>query len=242
MRKVLILVLSTEKDWYGRLAETSQATWDSIDVPGVETIFYFAKSDRPSTDKILFTNSDDDFWSMGKKTLAAFDYALKHREFDYVFRANASLYVDKAGLLKYAQDKPVTGLALGVLAPGSHKGEQFLYMWGPGFMLSRDIVQLVCDNRELWDHTITDDMAISHLLHAINVPLDNRGSMASIALKTGGYEFTHYENGAGGGCQMKDLNQIHEMLPNQFGFRVKDDSNRENDVKLMKELHDVFKQ
>lgn len=237
MKKVLILVLSTDKQWYGRLAETSQATWDSVDVLGVETIFYFAKSNQPSTDKILFTDSDDDFWSMGKKTLAAFDYALANRQFDYIFRANASLYVNKPGLLRYAQDKPETGLALGVLAPGSHNGKQFLFMWGPGYMLSRNIVQLVCDNRELWDHTVTDDNAISLLLRALDVPLDNRGSMASIALKNGGYEFTYYENGAGGGAFMMDLADLPDRLPGQFAFRVKDDANRNNDIQLMRELH-----
>lgn len=177
---------------------------------------------------------------MGYKTLAAFDYALANREFDYVFRANASLYVDKAGLSKYVQDKPDTGLALGVLAPGSHNGKQFDYLWGPGYLLSRDVVKLVCDNRQLWDHTITDDLAISHLLHAINVPLDNRGSMASIALTGSGYEFVYYENGHGGGATMKDLSELRQRLPDQFAFRVKDDANRENDIRLMKELHAVF--
>lgn len=240
MKKVLILVLSTDKQWYGRLAATSSATWDSVDVPGVETVFYFAKSDQPNTDKMLFTYSDDDFWSMGKKTLAAFDYALANRDFDYVFRANASLYVDKLGLLKYVQDKPSNGLALGVLAPGSHNGEPFLYLWGPGYLLSRDIVQLVVNNKEQWDHTVTDDNAISLLLNQLSVPLDNKGSMASIALKGDGYEFVYYENGAGGGAIMKELSELPARLPNQFAFRVKDDSNRENDVRLMNELHAVF--
>lgn len=241
MKKVLILVLSTEKEWYGRLAETSQATWDSVEVEGVETIFYFAKSNQPSTDKILFTDSDDDFWSMGKKTLAAFAYALANRKFDYIFRANASLYVDKAGLLEYVQDKPGHGLALGILGPGSHNEKQFLYLWGPGYLLSRDIVQLVVDNREQWDHSVTDDNAISLLLHQLNVPLDNRGSMASIALRNGGYEFVFYGEGHGGGVTMKSLAELREQLPDQFAFRVKDDTNRENDVRLMKKLHEVFK-
>lgn len=240
MKKVLILVLSTEKDWYGRLAETSQATWDSIEVGSVETIFYFATSKQPSTDKILFTDSDDDFWSMGKKTLAAFDYALANRQFDYVFRANASLYVDKAGLLKYVQDKPGNGLALGVLAPGSRNGEQFLYMWGPGYLLSRDVVQLVVNNKEQWDHTVTDDNAISLLLHQLGIPLDNRGSMASIALRNGGYEFVFYGSGIGGGVTMKTLGGLRETLPDQFAFRVKDDADRNNDIRLMRELHAAF--
>lgn len=86
MKRVLVLVLSTEKDFYGRLAETSRATWDAEEIHGVETIFYFGRSAKESTHKFLYTDVDDDFFSMGRKTLAAFDYALQHREFDYVFR------------------------------------------------------------------------------------------------------------------------------------------------------------
>lgn len=237
MKRVLILVLSTEKDWYGRLAETSQATWDSVEVDGVETIFYFGRSTKESTNKILYTDVEDDFFAMGRKTLAAFEYALKNRHFDYVFRANASLYVDKKGLLRYVQDQPDTNLALGVIAPGSHEGEEFPFMWGPSYLLSRDVVQKVVDNQERWNHRMMDDLAISHLLHAINVPLDNRGSMASIALQSGGYEFVFYADGIGGGVSMKSLSELKEHLPDQFAFRVKDDANRENDVRLMKELH-----
>lgn len=238
VKRVLILVLSTEKDWYGRLAETSQATWDSVEVEGVETIFYFGRSDKPSTDKILYTTSDDEFHSMGKKTLCAFEHALAHRQFDYVFRGNASLFIDKSGLAKYCLDKPATNLALGVLAPGEHNT---LFLWGPSYLLSRDLVQKIVDNKEQWNHATMDDVSISNLLNSLDVPLDNRGSMASIALTGDGYEFVYYENGASGGCAMKDLRQIHEMLPNQFAFRVKDDANRENDVRLMKELREVFR-
>lgn len=236
VKTVLILVLSTEKDWYGRLAETSRATWDAEEVEGVETVFYFGRSTKPDTDKFLFTDIEDEFHNMGRKTLVAFEYALHHRAFDYIFRANASLYVHKPGLLAYCQDKPETNLALGVCA----QGKDSLFLWGPAYMLSRDVVQKVVENKELWNHADMDDVAVSDLLHAINVPLDNRGSMASIALSGNGYEFVYYEGGDGGGATMKELSDLPTRLPDQFAFRVKDDSNRDNDVRLMKELHAVF--
>lgn len=241
MYRVLILVLSTDKDFYGRLAETSRATWDADDIHGVETIFYFGRSTKPSTDKILYTDVEDDFFNMGRKTLAAFDYALKHREFDYVFRPNASTYVHKLGLRSYAQDWPFTNLALGVVADcGNFEGEKFPYLWGPSYMLSRDVVQKVVDNAAHWDHRLMDDNAISRLLASLNVPLDNRGSMASIALRNGGYEFIFYADGIGGGVTMKSLSELQEQLPDQFAFRVKDDADRNNDIRLMRELHAAF--
>lgn len=240
-KRVLILVLSTEKDFYGNLYRASVDTWDREEIKGVETIFYFGRSTQPSTDKVLFTPVDDDYWNMGRKTLSAFEYALAHRQFDYVFRANASLYVNKPGLLRYVQDKPETGLALGVVADcGKFKDETFPFMWGPSYLLSRDVVGKVVANRDLWKHDITDDLSISYLLRQIDVPLDNRGSMASIALKNGGYEFVYYENGAGGGAFMTDLAELPQRLPDQFAFRVKDDADRNNDIRLMRELHAAF--
>ncbi len=241
MKKVLILVLSTEKDWYPKLAEASRQTWDSVDVPGVETIFYFAESSKPNDYKTFYAPCDDDFWSMGKKTLLAFDHALANREFDFIFRANASLYVDKAGLLKYVQGKS-DRLALGVLGPGSRNGEQFMFLWGPGFLLSRDVVQLICDNRHLWDHKITDDNAISLLLRSLEIELDGRGSMASLAIKENGRECIFYENGSGGGVFAATMREVVDSAPNQWCFRVKDDSNRDNDIKIMRELHAAFQE
>lgn len=242
MKKVLALVLSTEKVWYSRLAETSLETWDSQDVDGVETVFYFGHNpNRQSTDKLLFTEVLDDFHNMGRKTLTAFEYALTHRTFDYVFRANASLYIHKPGLLRYVQNWPSENLALGVVANcGEFEDERFPFLWGPGYMLSHDVVQKVVDNQAYWDHRLMDDNAISRLLTSLEVPLDNRGSLASIATKTGGYDFVYYENGAGGGTTLQSLSELPRALPNQFAFRVKDDANRDNDVRLMKELYSAF--
>ncbi len=242
MKRVLILVLSTDKEFYGNLYETSVRTWDLRDVEGVETIFYFARDSAvPRNSKTLLVDSDDDFFSMGKKTLAAFDFALKNREFDFIFRANASLFINKPGLLRYAQNWPTENLALGVVADcGRFESQQFSFLWGPSYMLSRDVVQKVVDQAGHWNHKMMEDNAISCVLHALDIPLDNRGSMASIALKGGGYEFVYYENGAGGGAFLADLAELPQRLPGQFAVRVKNDLDRSVDIQLMKELSAAF--
>lgn len=243
MKRVLILVLSTDKPPYDTLYRASTETWDSEEVEGVETIFYFARTNyATNSPRVLFTDSDDDFFSMGRKTLAAFKYALENREFDYIFRANASLFVNKPGLLRYVQDRPTENLALGVVADcGNFEGDKHSFLWGPSYLLSRDVVEKVVEQQGHWKHRAMDDNAISMLLRDIGIPLDNRGSMASIALRNGGYEFTYYENGAGGFVKMDDLRDVTRRLPGQFAFRVKDDANRENDVRLMHELKEAFK-
>lgn len=242
MKRVLILVLSTDQQWYGRLAETSMQTWDAHDVEGVETIFYFGRTGgRPGTRTTLNCDCDDGFFDMGRKTLAAFEYALAMRHFDYIFRANASLYVHKPGLLQYVQDKPETGLALGVVADcGNFEGDKHSFMWGPSYLLSRDVVKQVVLHKDKWKHGAMDDNAISMLLRDIGIPLDNRASMASLAIQDGRYSSVYYEGGVSGGASAESLSEIVSVLPGQFAFRVKDDANRENDIRLMRELDAVF--
>lgn len=245
MKRVLILVLSTDKPPYDKLYQASRDTWDSQEVEGVHAVFYFAKYSHASQigfdSKVLFTDSDDDFFSMGRKTLSAFEFALNYLEWDYIFRANASLYVDKPGLLRYVQNQPETGLALGLVADcGQFEGERYSFLWGPSYLLSRDVVEKVVANQAFWDHRLMDDNAISRLLTSLGIPLDNRGSMASVAKNERGYEFVYYENGVSGGATMQSLDALREQLPNQWCFRVKCDADRSQDLRLMRELQEVF--
>lgn len=244
MKTVLILVLSTDmrdvqgtgpEYHYKALADTQMATWDSVEVEGVETIFYFANANGRTGSNVLCCATADGFFDMGRKTLAAFEYALANRKFDYIFRANASLYVHKPGLLRYIQTQPETNLALGVGAP--HNGNIFL--WGPGYLLSRDVVQKVVDAKAGWDHLLMDDVALSMLLDTLGIPLDNRGSLCSVALGKNGYDLTYYGNGYAGGAHFASLSEVRE-LQDQFAFRTKCDSDRTIDVKLMHELFAVF--
>lgn len=244
LKSVLILVLSTDmrdvqgtgpEYHYKTLADTQMATWDSVEVEGVKTIFYFANANGRTGDNVLCCATADGFFDMGRKTIAAFEYALANRTFDYVFRANASLYVHKPGLLHYIQSQPETKLALGVGAP--HNGKTFL--WGPGYLLSRDVVQKVVDAKAGFDHTQMDDVALSQLLDTLGIPLDNRGSLCSIAITGEKYQATFYENGFAGAAEFRDLAHI-KTLQDQFAFRVKTDSDRTVDIRLMRELHAVF--
>ena len=50
MKKVLILVLSCETPPYNKMVDTSKSTWDSIEVDGVETIYYFGNHNDKRTD------------------------------------------------------------------------------------------------------------------------------------------------------------------------------------------------
>lgn len=76
--KVLIMVLSSMKPPYDKIYEAQRETWDSFNVDGVETFYYFG------TDYEMMHH--------------AFKLALKEvwqKDWDFIFRTNSSTYVRK---------------------------------------------------------------------------------------------------------------------------------------------------
>jgi hypothetical protein len=88
---------------------------------------------------------------------------LKNIEFDYIFRTNSSSYIDKKLLYNYLIDKPKTNFYSGVI--GDLNGNKFAS--GSGYVLSKDLVEVVLDNLDLWNHDYIDDVALGILLNKI---------------------------------------------------------------------------
>jgi hypothetical protein len=115
--KILVMVLSCMKPPYDKLYRTQKETWDSIEVEGVETAYYFG----------------DDYNLMH----VAFREALKEnwdKEWDVLYRTNSSSYVNKQLLKDYLQDKQTTGLWI---------GDETGYNSGASFIISRDLAEIL---------------------------------------------------------------------------------------------------
>lgn len=139
--KVLILVLASEKDpWKYIREEGQEKTWDSIEVPDVQTIYYFSSIHHQSTlfGKRLTVNCPDDFYMMHWRLKLALDYVW-NLEWDYIFRISASSYVDKELMLKKAQTLPKEKCYCGIECCGGSVAS------GCGFFMSRDVVQILRD-------------------------------------------------------------------------------------------------
>ena len=236
MKRVLILVVSVESiPVYEKLYHKQRETWDSIEVPNVQTVFYFG-GDKASTHKVLYTGHEEDYKTMGLKCLSAFQYALINLNFDYIFRANSSQYIDKKRLVNYVQDLQTNNLALGLC---TDSGKGYDYMWGGGgYIFSKDVIEKIVDQKNKWDHSLMEDVAISKLCIDIGIPLTSKGVSCSVDWNENGYEFICYREGKGGGCTVHDLSEMktHPELINQFCVRVKCDRNRDIDLILMDDL------
>jgi hypothetical protein len=230
--KVLIAVLSTRTPPYGEMIETSKATWDSVEVPGVETIYYVGEPESAYEDRVIGFDVPEGYRNMGHKNLAAWKWMLDNREFDFMARVNASCFVHKARLLENCAGLPATGYLAGSIYLADAKRPTWLW-GGHQFLMSRDVVQALVDNPHVWNHGEMDDVALSHAAAALGVQFVHGNHACAIdwldearwrVVSTDGtnFEFTDWADVA--------------KLTTQHFFRCKIDLKRHLDAVVMKNL------
>lgn len=229
--KVLISVLSVRAAPYGQMIETSKATWDSVEVHDMETIFYVGEPDTPLTDRVLGTPVKEAYKTIGYKNLAAWKWMLENRDFDFMARVNASCYVHKERLRDHCMDYPATGFLCGSIVKDPNRAP---WMWGGHqFVMSRDVVQSLVDNPQVWNHSEIEDVALSHAATALGIPFTQCKDACAfdrlsedrwrvISVNGNNFEFTDW----------RDV----EKLDDQVFFRVKRDGARHEDAMIMNEL------
>lgn len=181
--KILIIVLSHNDNGgvYSKFYDAQKNTWDSLNVDGVNTYYLFGNHDKNEIidDKILTDVIDYNTKACGYKTIKSFELT-KHLDYDYIFRTNSSSYIDKQLLVDYVIDKPLDNYYSGVI--GTYQNLNFAS--GSGYFLSKNLVNLVIENYNLWNHLLIDDVAIADLLKTFNIT----------PTKNSRYDILNYDN------------------------------------------------
>lgn len=234
MKRVVIAVISYSGGWYPELTKCALETWAKDDVPGAEPIFYFDSDYKGSFPKSIKLNHNGGLFGMGRRNLLAFDWLLKHKEWDYLARVNSSCYVRQERLRDYVQNIPEKGLYRGLVTAAPHGGK---YCWGGGgFIISRDVVQEVVKNGFRMDHREMEDVSLGLLVQKIGFQLDGMGRMCSIDHQPVGYVCIVYNDGAGGGFNFTDFADMKKMDGQHF-IRIKQEGKRPHgDIAVMREL------
>jgi hypothetical protein len=157
MPKILILVLSYNSPPFDVLMKTQQQTFDSIEVEGVETMYYHGGFDPENilTEKYYGMIAGGASWSqrafkctdkyyyMSAKFKKALEWA-KDDEYDYIFRTNSSSYVNKKALVEFSKTLPTEKLYAGWTFVDS---EDFggACVSGAGIWLSRDTANILME-------------------------------------------------------------------------------------------------
>lgn len=146
--KILILVLSYNSPPFDVLMRTQQASWDSVEVEGVRTVYYHGGI---IPDSVLYNPNNsfiqagfritDEYYRMAGKFKKALELT-KDWEYDYIFRSNSSSYISKAALVEFAKTLPTEKLYAGwtMVDSEDHGG---LAVSGAGIWLSRDTAEIL---------------------------------------------------------------------------------------------------
>lgn len=161
--KVLVLVGSSGIMRYPMLEQLQMETWDSIEVPGVETVYYRAGEHTHRKNKRLFVKGGEESKEIFTRTSLALKELLKD-SWDFVFKTNPSSYVNKPRLYELLCAMPRQRFYGGKLYhPRNSVPDKDNFMWGCGYVLSRDMAELIAkDHGEV---PYVDDIHIPKILN-----------------------------------------------------------------------------
>ena len=194
--RILILVQSINlpnTQHYTKLRQAQEDTWDSISHPDVDVIYYFPGALDADTlqgnqlHMVCNTHWTHMFFNLAK----AMRHMLKHdMTWDYIFKTDNSVYIDKAKLhellLSRPREKYFGGMLYNFKAPNDKSPD---FMWGDGYALSRDMVAYIVDkyNKAPFRGKQEDDRVVAQLMTdvangdptlTIFIPGFNKGEVA----------------------------------------------------------------
>ncbi len=239
MKKVLILVLSSDFPPYDKMIQTSLETWDTISVDGAESVFYCSQKDNPkwkNSDKIRYFDTGNSLYDMMDKNAEMYQWALLNKEFDYVARINASCYCDKKELIEYVQTLPTENVFVGVEVTDESKGAERWAWGGTQFIFSSDVLQKLVNERHNFRKDIMEDMATSFIINKLGIEYTKGIPSCSIDKTESGWTCISYIGKSVSFTDFSDLKDLGHVF-----YRVKQDGKREMDEYVMRELFKVLK-
>jgi len=174
--KILIIVISSTDMVYSKLEEGIRKTWGNNKNPNVKIFYNYGNGTSESYidgDKII-CDCTESIYNIGLKTLKSFELLYDNFDFDYIFRTNLSSFISINNMIKYVENIPSEKFYGGVCTlnfSGEHlqKFGEGTFASGSGYFLSKDVVKIIIDNKDYWDHSVIDDVAIAGLLKKLGI-------------------------------------------------------------------------
>ncbi len=220
MTKILILVLSSPSvDHYKKLMDKQKNTWNSKKYYEINTLFYYANpyiKETYVTGEDLILKTHESYSNLTHKMKLALEYSLS-LDWDYVFKTNASSYIDKEKILKLVEDLPSKKCYAGFIAEQSG----LAFASGAGTFLSRDCVEILVSNLDKYTNLV-DDLAVAQTLKDINInPLEINHSRYNYK-----FDLSFEEN----------IKNIFFTDKNPFHYRFRSYKNREEEFILFDKI------
>jgi hypothetical protein len=173
--RVLVAVLSSSGE-HAQMVEACRKTWGTDQTDHFRVVYYYARRRQvgpqprnwtATQDGDVITTGIDEGWNvLLDQTLMAFDHLRKQDGWDYIFRPCCGSYLDRDNLLAWIADKPRTRFYAGF--DGPYQGSEWHYASGSGYFISRDLVDLLCENQtevlSLHGSHYLDDVSVGQFL------------------------------------------------------------------------------
>lgn len=190
MPKILTTVLSYNKGHYIDWQRTQEETFGSVECKDMDIIYYYGDHDKVELkDNKLYVDVPEGLFNIGHKTIKMFEYVLEHFEFDYLFRPNSSTFFIPDNVVQHIEKfAPKEQCYYGykcLSRIGNIAKQGYLdvdayndslrrrryrrralvhFTAGHGYILSRDVVEAIIDNKDKWAHFLIDDVALGDLI------------------------------------------------------------------------------
>ncbi len=196
-KKILILLLSSDKYPSPKNEKAQKDTWinDAFN-RGIEVInFKGGASNTRFEDHYLYLDTDDSINGVGYKTIEAFRWILKNRDFDILFRVNSSSFVCIDNFIEFVDNIKKENLYCGHIIPINIPGanENIEFISGSGIIFNKKTISSIVSNKKLWDHSLIDDVALGKLMSEIGIePSAGRLFQLNSSPFKQNIDFSHY--------------------------------------------------
>lgn len=231
-KKLVILVMcSSTSTSYKMLENSIKETWFNHRNEDVDIIFYSDnESQQDKKDYAVLQGNDlilpcnDGLFNCGVKTILALDWVNKNYDYEYIYRSNLGAYVNIKNILNFLSDKPKNKFYCGIIGVDNfYLGRDVRFVSGSGYFLSKDLVELVLNNANLWDHRAIDDVALGDFMSKFNIDINESGKRMNICS-----DEIYYQIGI----------EYVDSIPNNeiYHFRLRS-NDRNQDLMNMKKIH-----
>ena len=144
-----------------------EETWDSLQVPGVRTVYYMADMRTKLIGNRLYIKGKEDRTEMYSRTVLAIRELLS-MDWDYLFKTDNSAYVNKQALVKTLLTLPRKNIYAGRLYHRKDVPITQNFLWGEGYVLSRDVALIVA--KSPLKESAIDDVELSNIMRNSKIP------------------------------------------------------------------------
>lgn len=198
--KILNPILHCDHAKFNRIANVSRSTWMRDNAKNsIFSFFYQGGTEKSYLINDILNLSCEDRWQKNSvsyvstiKMIKMFEYCLESFSFDFLFRTSSTTYVNYKLLLEHCKNIEPNLYYGGKVATNNCNetyNEDIKYCLGHGFILSRDLVELLVSNQdELVSYALIDDLAVGKFTMNRNIEAKSTDMQKYKSFKMGAIE------------------------------------------------------